>query len=77
MRACLGDGGGGTGVVGGACDYAPLPRLPRVLTILYALTCINQSRQVSSRTFQIGTTQTRNRVRRKFSLLVCKQTLLL
>jgi hypothetical protein len=28
MRASLGDGGGGTGNVGGACDDAPLPRLP-------------------------------------------------
>jgi hypothetical protein len=26
-------------------DDAPLPRFPRVLTILYALTCINQSCQ--------------------------------
>ena len=43
MRASSGDGGGGTGSVGGACDDAPLPRLPQVLTILYALTCINQS----------------------------------
>jgi hypothetical protein len=42
MRASLGDGGGGAGGVGGACDDAPLPR---VLTILYALTCINQSCQ--------------------------------
>jgi hypothetical protein len=45
MRASSGDGGGGTGGVGGACDDAPLPRFPRVLTILYALTCINQSCQ--------------------------------
>jgi hypothetical protein len=42
MRASSGDGGGGTG---GACEDAPLTRLPRVLTILYALTCINQSCQ--------------------------------
>ena len=40
MRASLGDGGGS---VGGPCDDAPLPRFPRVLTILYNLTCINQS----------------------------------
>jgi hypothetical protein len=45
MRASSGDGGGGAGGVGGACDDAPLPRFPRVLTILYALTCINQSCQ--------------------------------
>jgi hypothetical protein len=45
MRASSGDGGGGTGGVGSACDDAPLPRLPRVLTILYDLTCINQSCQ--------------------------------
>jgi hypothetical protein len=43
MRASLGDGGGCAGGVGGACDDAPLPRLPQVLMILYALTCINQS----------------------------------
>jgi hypothetical protein len=42
MRASSGDGGGG---VGGSCDDAPLSRFPRVLTILYALTCINQSCQ--------------------------------
>jgi hypothetical protein len=40
MRASLGDGGGGADGVGGACDDAPLPRLLRVLTILYDLTCI-------------------------------------
>jgi hypothetical protein len=45
MRASSGDGGGGAGGVGGACDDAPLPRFPRVLTILYDLTCINQSCQ--------------------------------
>ena len=45
MRASLGDGGGCAGGVGGACDDAPLTRLPRVLTILYALTCIHQSCQ--------------------------------
>jgi hypothetical protein len=45
MRASSGDGGGGADGVGGACDDAPLPRFPRVLTILYALTCINQSCQ--------------------------------
>jgi hypothetical protein len=45
MRVSSGDGGGGAGGVGGACDDAPLPRFPRVLTILYALTCINQSCQ--------------------------------
>jgi hypothetical protein len=72
MRASLGNGGGGIGGVGGACDDAPLPRLPRVLTILYALTYINQVVRVSSRMFQIGATQTRNRVRHHFSLLVCK-----
>jgi hypothetical protein len=43
MRASSGDGGGGAGGVGGACDDTPLLRLPRVLTILYALTRINQS----------------------------------
>jgi hypothetical protein len=42
MRASSGDGGGGTG---GACDDAPLPQLPRVLTIMYALSCIHQSCQ--------------------------------
>jgi hypothetical protein len=42
MRASSGDGGGG---VGGPCDDAPLPQFPRVLTILYDLTCINQSCQ--------------------------------
>jgi hypothetical protein len=31
--------------VGGAYDDAPLPQFPRVLTILYDLTCINQSCQ--------------------------------
>jgi hypothetical protein len=41
MKASSSDGGGGTGGVGGACDDAPLPQLPRVLTILYELTCIN------------------------------------
>jgi hypothetical protein len=45
MRASSGDGGGGDGSVGGAYDDAPLPRFPRVLTILYDLTCINQSCQ--------------------------------
>jgi hypothetical protein len=45
MRASSGDGSGGTGGGGGACDDAPLPQLPRVLTILYALTCIYQSCQ--------------------------------
>ena len=45
MRASLDDGGGGTGDVGGAYNDAPLPRFPRVLTILYALTCINQGCQ--------------------------------
>jgi hypothetical protein len=43
MRASLGDGGAGDGSVSGACDDAPLPQIPRVLTILYDLTCINQS----------------------------------
>jgi hypothetical protein len=42
MRASSSDGGGGAG---GACDDVPLPRLPRVLTILYALSCIHQSFQ--------------------------------
>jgi hypothetical protein len=40
MRVISGDGGGGVGGVGGACNNAPLPRLLRVLTILYALTYI-------------------------------------
>ena len=40
MRASCGDG-----VVGSACDDAPLHLFPRVLTILYDLTCINQSCQ--------------------------------
>jgi hypothetical protein len=39
MRSSSGDGGGVDGV-GGACNDTPLPRLLRVLTILYALTCI-------------------------------------
>ena len=51
MRASSGDGGGGVGGVGGACDDAPLPQLPRVLTILCAFTCINQVARVSSRMF--------------------------
>jgi hypothetical protein len=42
MRASSDDGGGRTGGVGGACDDAPLPQFPQVLTILYDLTCINQ-----------------------------------
>jgi hypothetical protein len=47
IRASLGDGGGGAGSGGGACDDTPLPRFPRskLLTILYALTCINPSCQ--------------------------------
>jgi hypothetical protein len=45
MRASLDDGGGGFGGVGGACENAPLPRFPRVLTILYDLTFLNQSCQ--------------------------------
>jgi hypothetical protein len=45
MRASLGNGGGGIGSVGGACDDAPLPQFPPVLTILYTLTYINQSCQ--------------------------------
>jgi hypothetical protein len=45
IRASSDDGGGDTGGVGGACDDDPLPRFPRVLTILYDLTCINQSCQ--------------------------------
>jgi hypothetical protein len=43
MRASSGDGGGGAGGVSGVSgtrDDAPLPRPLRVLTILYALTCI-------------------------------------
>jgi hypothetical protein len=40
MRASSGDGGGGTGDVGNAHDDTPLPQPLRVLTILYALTCI-------------------------------------
>jgi hypothetical protein len=44
-RASSGDGGGGGGGVGGSCKDAPLPRFPRVLTILYDLTYINQSFQ--------------------------------
>ena len=43
MRASSSDGGGGAGGVGGACNDAPLPQFARVLTILYNLTCINQS----------------------------------
>ena len=42
MRASSGDGGGGAG---GTCDDTSPPRPPRVLTILCALTCINQSCQ--------------------------------
>ena len=45
MRASSNDGDGSVGGVGGACDDAPLPRFPRVLTILYALSYINQSCQ--------------------------------
>ena len=40
MRASSSDGGGSAG---GPYDDAPLPRFPWVLTILYDLTCINQS----------------------------------
>ena len=77
MRASSGNGGGGIGSVGGACDDAPLPRLPRVLTILYALTCIHQSCQGEFQdVFKLVLLKLRNRVRLKFSLLVCKQTLL-
>ena len=46
MRASSGNGGGDVGSVGGvggAYDNAPLSRFPRFLTILYYLTCINQS----------------------------------
>jgi hypothetical protein len=43
MRASSGDGGGSASGVGDACDDAPMPRFPQVLTILYDLTCINQS----------------------------------
>ena len=78
MRASLGDGGGDDSGVSGACNDAPLPQFPRVLTILYDLTCINQSCQgefkdISNRCYF----KLRNRVRRKFSLLVYKHTLLL
>ena len=45
MRASSDDGGGGATGGGGAGDDAPLPRFPRFLTILYDLTCINQSGQ--------------------------------
>jgi hypothetical protein len=45
MKASSGDGGGGAGSVGDSCDDAPQPRFPRVLTILYDLTYINQSCQ--------------------------------
>jgi hypothetical protein len=48
MRVSSGDGGGGGG---GTCDDASPPRPPRVLTILCALTCINQVARVSSRMF--------------------------
>jgi hypothetical protein len=33
MKASSNDGGDGTGSVGGACNNAPLPQFPRVLTI--------------------------------------------
>jgi hypothetical protein len=58
MRVSSGDGGGGAGSVGGACNDTPLPRILQVLTILYSLTRINQVVRVSSRMFQIGATQT-------------------
>jgi hypothetical protein len=45
MKSSSGYGGGGVGDVGSAYDDAPLPQFPRVLTILYDLTCINQSCQ--------------------------------
>jgi hypothetical protein len=45
IRASSRNGGGSASGVGGACDDAPLPQLPRVLTILYALTYIYQSCQ--------------------------------
>jgi hypothetical protein len=50
MRASSGDGGGSdgggsAGSVGSAYDDDPLPQFPQVLTILYDLTCINQSCQ--------------------------------
>ena len=72
MRSSSGNGGGGVGSVGSACNDAPLPQLPRVLTILYALTASTKVFRVSSKMFQIGATQTRNRVRHNFSLFVCK-----
>ena len=77
MRASSGDGGGTAGSVGGACDDAPLPRFPQVLTILYDLTCINQSCQGEFKdVFKFVQIKLENGVRRKFFLLVCKQTLL-
>jgi hypothetical protein len=45
MIASSDDGGSGASSVGGAYDDASLPQFPRVLTILYDLTCINQSCQ--------------------------------
>jgi hypothetical protein len=42
MRASSDDGGGG---VGSPYNDAPLSLFPQVLTILYDLTCINQSCQ--------------------------------
>ena len=77
MRASLGDGGGDAGGVGCTCNDALLPRFPRVLTILYALTCINQICQGEFKDvsnwcyFKLETG-----LGISFSLLVCKQTLL-
>jgi hypothetical protein len=88
MRASSGDGGGARGVggvdgvdgvggVGGARDDTPLSRPLRVLPILFNLTCITPklSRRVP-RCFKLVLLKLRNRVGCKFSLLVCKQTLL-
>jgi hypothetical protein len=65
MRASSSNGGGGAGGVGGSRDDAPLPRPLRVLTILYALTCITPklSGSVLGR-FKFVLLKLRNRVRR-------------
>jgi hypothetical protein len=73
------DGGDGVGDVGGGRVDAPLPRPLRVLAILYDLTCITPKIVwVSFKDcLMMVLLKLRKRVGRKFSLLVCKQTLLI
>jgi hypothetical protein len=74
MRASSGDGGGGAG---GPYDDAPLLRFPRVLTILYNLTDINQSCQGELKDIShLRNLNKKTGLGVSFFLLVCKQTLL-